>query len=201
LVPVYDRCRTIDLCNFSSQTIWNSPADRLEPAIPLGKQFVAEATDLSSISGRKYDFILASHVLEHIANPLRALEEWQRTLRPNGILLIIVPDKRRTFDHQRPFTTFKHIEADFQNDTPETDLTHLEEILALHDLALDPNAGDASQFRNRCFMNFKVRAMHHHVFTPELLRRMLERVYMKVLSVGIERPHHIIGLAQSNSYQ
>src|SRR3954468_17271504 len=50
------------------------------------------------------DFVLSSHVLEHLANPLRALMEWRRVLRPGGKLFMLVPHGRRTFDHRRPTT-------------------------------------------------------------------------------------------------
>jgi SAM-dependent methyltransferase len=200
LIPVYGRCRQIDNCNFSSRTIWDvagpSAERRPAPGLSFARQFVAEASDLSPIGDGVYDFLLASHVLEHVANPLRALEEWRRVLRPGGAMLVIVPDRRGTFDHRRAPTAFEHIAEDFRNHTPETDLTHLEEILALHDLALDPGAGSALQFRERCLKNAEVRALHHHVFVPEVLVRMFSRAQMRVLSLAIERPFHIVALAE-----
>jgi len=100
---------------------------------------------------------------------MRALREWKRVLKVGGALLVIVPDRRRTFDHKRPFTTIEHLESDFQANTPEDDLTHLDEILALHDPSLDPFAGSRQQFRERCLQNSCFRAMHHHVYSPEVL--------------------------------
>jgi SAM-dependent methyltransferase len=194
LIPVYNRCRKMDNCNFSSQTIWDAPESIPEPS--FARQYVAEASDLSQISSGSYDFLLGSHVLEHVANPLRALQEWKRVLVPGGTILVIVPDRRGTFDHRRAPTSFEHIEADFQKQRNEADLTHLEEILALHDLALDPGAGSREHFRDRCLNNAAVRALHHHVFVPEVVVRMFSRVQMRVLSVAIERPFHIIVFAQ-----
>jgi SAM-dependent methyltransferase len=199
LIPVYDRCRKIDNCNFASRTIWNGPVGISEAAASFGVQFVAEGTNLASLKDRKYDFILASHVLEHVANPLLALEQWRHLLRPEGMMLVIVPDKQGTFDHRRPYTTFEHIEADFQKETLESDLTHLDEILALHDLALDPRAGSPSQFRDRCLNNFTVRAMHHHVFSPQVMLQMFSRIGMKALNISIERPYHIVAMAQQSN--
>ncbi len=196
LIPVYGRCRQIDNCNFSSQTIWHRPGRGPESGFGFARQYLAEASDLSQIRDGTYDFVLASHVLEHVANPLQALAEWRRVLRPGGTMLAIVPDQRGTFDHRRIPASFEHLEADFRNSTTDGDLTHLDEILALHDLTLDPGAGSAQQFRERCLRNLTVRAMHHHVLIPEVLVRMFSRVQMRVLSVGIERPFHIIGLAQ-----
>jgi hypothetical protein len=196
LIPVYDRCESLDQCNFSDKTIWDQAAQNTSSAVPVGRHSVAEATDLSGLRDEAYDFVLASHVLEHVANPLRALLEWKRVLRPGGLLLVIVPDKRGTFDHRRPYTEFGHIQADFDENKTEDDGSHLSEILALHDIRLDPGAGSAEHFRERCFNNSKVRAMHHHVFRPEVLVQMLSQTQMRVLGVAIERPFHLIGVAQ-----
>jgi SAM-dependent methyltransferase len=196
LIPVYDRCLGVDSCNFSPHTIWTSSAGQTGWGTKFGRELVAEACDLSIVADETYDFVIASHVLEHIANPLRAMAEWRRVLRTHGALLIIVPDRRYTFDHKRPFTTFEHIEADYAANTGEDDLTHLEEILSLHDLGVDPLAGSREQFRNRCLQNLAVRAMHHHVFSPEVLSLMFEGLDLRVLNLTRERPYHIIGFAQ-----
>jgi len=52
-------------------------------------------------------------------------------------MLLILPDKRFTFDHKRAVTTFNDLIDDFVRDIDETDLTHLDEILSLHDLSMD----------------------------------------------------------------
>jgi len=46
----------------------------------------------------------------------------------------------------------------------EEDLTHVPEILELHDLSRDEGAGTREQFRQRCLANHVHRALHHHVF-------------------------------------
>ena len=195
LIPVYDRCREIDSCNFSGQTIWSNAVDRAGFGSSRGKQYVADASDLSVIPDGTYDFVLASHVFEHLANPLRTLEECKRVLVPEGALLIIVPDRRATFDRKRPFTSFDHLKADFQANTSQDDFTHLDEILASHDLELDPWAGSWQNFRERCLRNPSIRAMHHHVFSPEVLTLMFSRLGMRVLNISIERPFHMIAFA------
>jgi SAM-dependent methyltransferase len=196
LIPVYGRCSAIHNCNFSGQTIWSNPASAQRFGCRFEEQYVGEACDLSTIPSSKYDFVLASHVLEHVANPLCALREWERVLTPGGVLLVILPDKRATFDHRRPFTPFAHIEADFQNNTQDDDLTHLQELLSLHDIRLDPGVSSWQEFRERCLQNASVRGMHHHVFSPETLILMFAHCGMRVLSISIERPYHIVGFAQ-----
>jgi SAM-dependent methyltransferase len=196
LIPLYGRCRQLDNCNFSEHTIWSAASDNRKFGPKVGKQFVAEACNLSTVSDEMYDFVLASHVLEHIANPLQALQEWKRVLKPNGVLVIVVPHKAGTFDHRRSFTPLEHIESDFATSTSEDDLTHLNEVLELHDLDLDPRAGSWQQFRDRCLQNASVRGMHHHVLSPEALVRMLDYVDMLVLNLAVEEPFHIIGFAR-----
>jgi len=195
LIPVYDRCQHIDNCNFSARTIWGVIAHNASDSI-FRRQFIAEASDLTAVPDGHYDFVLASHVLEHTANPLKALYEWRRVMVPGGSLLVVVPDKRATFDHRRPFTSMEHVEKDFEANTPEDDLTHLQEILALHDLELDPAAGSPQEFRERCLANSAVRAMHHHVFSAEVLARMMGRAGMRVANLSSERPGHILAVGR-----
>lgn len=48
-----------------------------------------------------YDFILCNHVLEHIPNDLKAMEELYRVLKPGGIAILQVPleeDRENTFE-------------------------------------------------------------------------------------------------------
>ena len=40
------------------------------------------------------DFICGSHIIEHIENPIQAIENWLKKLRSGGMLLLIVPHKK-----------------------------------------------------------------------------------------------------------
>jgi ubiquinone/menaquinone biosynthesis C-methylase UbiE len=46
------------------------------------------------------DYVVANHVLEHCADPVRVLREWRRAVRPGGIIGLVVPD----CDHQNTFS-------------------------------------------------------------------------------------------------
>lgn len=61
------------------------------------------------------DFIISSHVLEHMPDPIKALIEWDRLIKPNGIIFMIIPHKERTFDKNKPRTPLKHLIEDYQN--------------------------------------------------------------------------------------
>jgi len=72
---------------------------------------VAFAHDIPVASG-SVDFVISSHVLEHVANPLAALIEWDRVVRCGGIVYMIVPHPDRTFDKGKPITTLAHVIVD-----------------------------------------------------------------------------------------
>ncbi len=72
---------------------------------------IGDATALPLAAG-KLDFLIASHVLEHLPFPLAALRNWHQALSPSGKLLIKVPDKRYTFDRHRQRTPLSHLLAE-----------------------------------------------------------------------------------------
>src|SRR5256885_1929786 len=69
------------------------------------------------------DYVITSHVLEHVANPVAALAEWYRVLRPGGLIYLVVPDRRFTWDHPRPLTPVAHLLEDFTRATTPADAT------------------------------------------------------------------------------
>jgi SAM-dependent methyltransferase len=113
---------------------------------------------------------MASHVLEHIANPLKAIHEWLRVVNDEGIILLIIPHKEATFDHKRDVTTLNHLKEDFENNIDEKDLKHLSEILKLHDYDLHNPTGDMESFKERSLQNYENRCLHQHVFDTDFNR-------------------------------
>lgn len=55
------------------------------------------------------DFIVSAHVLEHFPDPIKALQEWYRLIRPGGYIFMIIPHKERTFDKDRPRTILQEL--------------------------------------------------------------------------------------------
>lgn len=75
------------------------------------------------------DYVISSHVIEHVANPIAAFAEWYRVLRPGGIIYMVAPDRRRTWDRLRPLTPVSHVLEDFQHQTTACDPTHIDEFV------------------------------------------------------------------------
>lgn len=70
---------------------------------------IGSAEDLSAFADSSLDFVIANHLLEHLEYPLRGLLEFQRVLKPGGLLYLALPDKRVTFDRDRELTTTDHL--------------------------------------------------------------------------------------------
>jgi SAM-dependent methyltransferase len=199
-LPIYSVLASADNCLFSDQTIWTGKIDdgrsfQYHPAKTPGLQFVCDGTDLQQIPDAHYEAVLASHCLEHIANPLRALEEWKRVLSNDGRLLLILPHKDGTFDWRRPTTAIEHMIEDYKANVAEDDLTHVPEILELHDLEKDLAAGSPNEFQQRCLDNKRTRAMHHHVFDTRTAARVVDYAGFQLIQVAAVKPFHIIILA------
>ena len=200
IFPVYPLALRIDNCNFDSQTLWEGRIEpqhgfHFDPRREPGQQFVAEATDLRFLPDGGYDFVLSSHMLEHSANPLKALREWLRLLKPGGTLFLVLPHREGTFDHRRPVTPLTHLVEDFERQRGEDDLTHLPEILSLHDLRRDPGAGGFEAFKARSERNRENRGLHHHVFDTRLAVELLDHVGVRIRAVESTFPFHIAALA------
>lgn len=200
-VPVYPVAGRIDNCNFGSRTVWEGQISEgetfvFDPAKSPGRQYVTEASDLKAIADASYDFVLSSHCIEHLANPIQGLNEWIRVLKQDGLLVLLVPHKDGTFDHRRPVTSFEHLLQDFDANMTEHDLTHLDEILKLHDLEQDPGAGTFEEFRERSQRNFENRCLHQHVFDTRLAVELVNHAKLQILAVELFRPCHIVVIAK-----
>jgi SAM-dependent methyltransferase len=54
-----------------------------------------------------FDFVLASHVIEHVPDAIGALLEWARVAR--RYVFLIIPARTNEFDHARPLTTLEEL--------------------------------------------------------------------------------------------
>lgn len=78
---------------------------------------MVSAGDALPFLDNTWDFVISSHVIEHFYDPVKAVKEWLRVVKPGGFVYIIAPHKERTFDKDRPRTTLEEIvhNHDFPN--------------------------------------------------------------------------------------
>lgn len=167
---IYQNATSVDNVIFSNNTIWSNHTEKYHYYNgKTGNVIINDAVNISSIKNDCYDFCFSSHVLEHIANPLKAISEWLRIIKPNGSIIIVVPEKSVCFDHKRDYSKFSTLLSQFEKNVGENDLSTLNEILIKHDLSMDPPAGDLFSFTKRSVDNFNNRCLHHYVYNDELL--------------------------------
>jgi len=194
-LPVYVFSEKVDGVNFSNNTPWEGCIKEGNNYAYLqgkiGYQYISEASTLDGVTKNDYDFILSCHSLEHVANPIAAVKKWAEKLRPGGLLYLVLPDRRYTFDINRPYTTFAHLLEDYNNNTNEHDETHFEEVLSLHDAALDSGVASKAELEIRTRDNYTNRCVHHHVFSHNLMKEMLEYCGFDVIYTFEANPFHL----------
>ena len=100
------------------------------PAFPQPDHVVNLDVDrLVMFADASQDFVIASHLIEHLANPLAMLVELHRVLKPGGLLILLVPDRHKTFDRHRRPTPLEHVVDEYRRDVHEVDDTHILDYL------------------------------------------------------------------------
>jgi glycosyltransferase involved in cell wall biosynthesis/polysaccharide pyruvyl transferase WcaK-like protein/SAM-dependent methyltransferase len=95
------------------------------------------------------DFVLSSHVVEHLPNLVAAFVEWDRIVRVGGYIFMIVPHREAlSADITRPVTTLGHFIDDYRKG---------------HTLDTHPTEDVPGG-----------RMGHYHVFTPDLVLQLVE---------------------------
>ena len=164
------------------RTVDRLPADELRKHYDLPKavavDFVCDAQKLETIQSCSQDFVIANHVFEHMENPIAALENWVRVLRPGGFIFMAIPDKRFTFDVDRPVTPLAHI-LDEYHDPPkasENRRSHYEDWIRL----VEHETGDIEA--RMAFLLHIEYSIHFHCWTG----RELIELFESVSSLGFE---------------
>lgn len=86
--------------------------------------------DLRQFADEQFDFVILSHVIEHVANPLNVIADVFRIVRVGGHVVLACPDKRFTFDKHRDLTPFLHLALEFHNQVDHVTDDHYRDFLA-----------------------------------------------------------------------
>ncbi|MDR1219035.1 MAG: class I SAM-dependent methyltransferase [Treponema sp.] len=132
----------------------------------------------------KFDYIVATHVIEHVPQLIAWLQDLSNILKPNGKLCLSIPDKRYTFDHYRYQTTFAECFDVYTRNIKNHPARVLDEVInatktdpaywRVNCNDMDALHKDASLFRSAVDLYQKALAdhtymtpLHYSVFTPE----------------------------------
>jgi SAM-dependent methyltransferase len=148
---------------------------------------------------RKVDYVVASHVIEHVPDLITWLSEIHSVLRPTGSLRLAIPDRRYTFDYMR-FESRIHDVLDAylkraRAPVPRLIIEHFSLIRVVDNVAawngtLDPSklkpynsTKDGLELAKDAIENGTYQDTHCWVFTPvsfaELCREMAELDLLK----------------------
>jgi SAM-dependent methyltransferase len=154
-IPLDVSVRYVDPFDYGGEQARSFPGERAE-FMPVDAVDRIEA--LENVPDAALDFVIASHVIEHSPNPLAALVAFHRVLRRCGKVILIVPDRDRTFDQNRWVTTVDHLLLDYLDYRRERDLAHYCEF---QERVLDGTVEKAHE-------EWQIGAdLHYHTFTPQ----------------------------------
>lgn len=78
----------------------------LPGAIPVE---LKEGGDAMELPHGQFAFIFSSHCLEHLVNPIAALEHWKSRIKSGGVLFLYLPHPDMTY--WRPQNCLRHLHA------------------------------------------------------------------------------------------
>jgi len=131
---------------------------------------------LGALADESQDFVIASHIIEHLANPLAMLVDIHRVLRAGGLLILVVPDRHVTFDRSRQPTPLVHLIDEYAHDVREVDDTHVKEYLVSRQMDDDANGSHAS-IHDLTVENIALhrrRSVHAHVWDIDEFLQLLD---------------------------
>ncbi len=131
------------------------------------------------------DFIITNHTIEHAENVFRVIHEFQRVLKPNGILYMAVPDKRATFDLYREPVSFEHLADEYRNGASQNRQQHYGEWVRDGNKYFHPNttldeANVDYQIKDLMTQNYSI---HFHAWTA---KDFLAHILLMRAELGID---------------
>jgi predicted SAM-dependent methyltransferase len=152
---------------------------------------VDDGERLATFENGSQDFVIANHFLEHCQNPLLALENALRVLRRGGVLYLALPDKRYTFDRNRPVTALEHLIRDYHEGPERSCRGHFEEWVRIVNGVTD-DLQAAGQVEHLMAMEYSI---HYHCWTQREMMEMLLHLRSKFpfdLEVMLKRKDGVI---------
>ncbi|MFK5598307.1 class I SAM-dependent methyltransferase [Methylobacterium sp. HMF5984] len=179
---------------YAAHDVMRPDADRI-----VDVDLVLEHQDLAEALGQRgpVDYIVASHVIEHLPDPIRWLQGLASALKADGILFLVVPDKRFTFDFRRTTSTTGDLVAHYLAGARIASPAQVFEHVA-RTVNVDPNAiwaghgrepddmfdgqlGNALNVAKDVSLNNSYHDVHCTVYTPY----SFIKIFQELISMGL----------------
>ncbi len=143
--------------------------------------FISRVTKYDFFADGIFDFVIASHVLEHLPNPCLALEEFLRIVKPGGIVYLVVPHKDYSFDKDRQVTPVSRLIGKYYAGVTEIEESEYRDW-SFHGLDIEAlGAEQAAQVLADCRNRYhKQLDFHVHTFTHESFWSLIELMGRKL---------------------
>jgi SAM-dependent methyltransferase len=180
------------------------PLDRIEEV-----DFVWKGQSYLELTGtpKHYDWIIASHLIEHTPDLIAFLEDCDSILKDGGVLSLVIPDKRYCFDRFRPITGLarvidSHVAGNRIHSAGTVAEFFMNVAVKGHALAWDErtragydfihSAGDAKKGMSDVLERHAYLDVHNWCFVPHSFRLILADLhalgYTKLREVGFDAP-------------
>lgn len=186
--------------------------------VPIAQQIAAETVEIDFIwhpgydlikcaRGMQFDYVIASHVIEHVPNVIGWLSQLLSVLKVGGVLSLAVPDKHYTFDAYRSETEVSQmIDAWLRNqnipspaqiydmlsnsaDVPPSSSMPAKEGIPFEMLHRNYTDHQALEFAIYSFTTGSYLDIHCSVFTPESLKAILLKIHeLGLLNISVSEP-------------
>lgn len=168
-----------------------------DPAVDVDKivdvDFIWGREGLEEITGGgKFDYIVASHVIEHVPDLVTWLKELRSVLKPGGTIRLAVPDRRYTFDILRAESRMSDVLAAFvqkaRRPLPAALIDHVLNVAAVDATAAWNGTLETSRIRRQhgvadalnvardSLENGTYHDVHCWVFTPRSFIELFEQM-------------------------
>ena len=198
-------CRVLEVGAFSAPTVDPSEADvkfldyyateELEsmarkngddPGLVVSVDYVCRTADYNEVVSETFDVLIANHVLEHVDHTIRWLQMVRTLINSDGLLFVVLPDKKKSFDRFRSDTPISHLLFEYL--APEQDVSsiHNFETALYYDKTYigknnDPKIGlDVDRLSREIVSSHP--GVHRHVFQYETFA---EKILKPLLYTGL----------------
>jgi SAM-dependent methyltransferase len=129
---------------------------------------IDDGETLATLPDGSEDFVVACQFIEHCENPVRAIVNMLRVVRNRGFVVLTVPDKRHTFDKDRPLTSNEHLLEECLHGTKAGARDHYREYVRLVDKVAEP------EVEARVDMYLRMQSsIHYHVWDSDSFLQFL----------------------------
>ena len=157
-----------------------------DPSQVVDVHYVCRDDNYVEVVKDTFDLVVANHVFEHIDHSIRWLQMIRTMLRDDGLLFLVLPDKKYSFDKFRPDTPVSHILFEYLAPDQDASTIHNFETALYYDLEYIGKINDPREKLNIARLKQAISeshpGVHRHVFQAETFE---SRVMRPLLFTGL----------------